>query len=153
MEFPLLSRHAVRKTCFAGRINDRDVKRRVGDSNQAKVVIPLFIDQILGVQGGTGRRLSARSGGKRTRNKLVKIRCTVLIQIVDIRLHLVDITGQEHHVLHLFPDNRIDDHLPFPFEPCSICSPGPAIVPGDPNPTTLWNGQRHAGHNDFPRRG
>src|SRR5206468_4258 len=66
---------------------------------------------------------------------------------------IVDIAGQEHYVPHPPAENAVHNYLPLPLKPWAARPSSPAIVPGNAYASSLRNGQRHTGHNHFPRRG
>ncbi len=47
----------------------------------------------------------------------MEVRSSVTVRIVRIRLHIVNIAGQEHHVLHPLAENVVHNHLSLTFKP------------------------------------
>src|SRR6185436_4720562 len=82
----------------------------------------------------------------------MEVRSSITVRIIGIGLYIVNIPCQEHHVLYLPSENRIHNHLSFPFKPCPVRPSSPAIVSRDTGASSLRNGQRHTRHNHFPCR-
>src|SRR5687767_2217307 len=118
--------------------------------NESEVVISTFVDERGGMQCRSRGGWWAESGRQRAGHKFMEIRGSILIRIINIRLHPMDVTRKEDHVLKLVLQNGIDDHLPFPLESGSVRAAGPTVIARHPQSACLRHRQRDTRDDHFP---